>query len=51
MARQRLTIGAFGEINTRQSPTGRSEARTRYRDLHGHARLVQATGRFGAAGL
>ncbi|SEN81322.1 tyrosine-type recombinase/integrase [Cryobacterium luteum] len=44
MARQRLTIGTFGDINTRQTPTGRYEARTRYRDWDGHARLVQATG-------
>ncbi|SDM94768.1 hypothetical protein SAMN05216368_10338 [Cryobacterium flavum] len=44
MARQRLTIGTFGDINTRQTPTGRYEARTRYRDWDGHARLVQASG-------
>jgi integrase len=44
MARQRLTIGTFGDINTRQTPTGRYAARTRYRDWDGHARLVQATG-------
>ena len=50
MARERLTIGTFGDINTRQTPTGRYAARTRYRDWDGHARLVQATGRFGAAG-
>jgi integrase len=44
MPRQRLTIGTFGDISTRQMPNGRYEARTRYRDWDGHARLVQGTG-------
>jgi hypothetical protein len=39
-----LTIGSYGEITTRVMPSGRYEARTRYRDWDGHARLVQATG-------
>jgi len=49
MARQRLTIGTFGDISTRKTPAGRYEARTRYRDWDGHARLVQATGATGKA--
>lgn len=44
MPRPRLTIGTFGEITTRRMPTGRHEARTRYRDWDGRARLVQASG-------
>jgi len=44
MPRQRLTIGTFGDISTRKVPTGRYEARTRYRDWDGRARLVQASG-------
>jgi hypothetical protein len=44
MPRQRLTIGTFGDISTRMSPSGRYLARTRYRDWDGHARLVQASG-------
>jgi integrase len=44
MARQRLSIGTFGDISTHMSPTGRYLARTRYRDWDGHARLVQASG-------
>jgi len=44
MSRPRLTIGTFGDIATRATPSGRFEARTRYRDWDGHTRLVQATG-------
>lgn len=44
MPRHRLTIGTLGDIGTRKTPTGRYEARTRYRDWDGHARLVQASG-------
>lgn len=44
MARQRLSIGTFGDISTRMSSSGRYLARTRYRDWDGHARLVQANG-------
>jgi hypothetical protein len=44
MPRGRLTIGTFGDISTRQMPNGRYEARTRYREWDGHARLVQGTG-------
>jgi integrase len=44
MARPRLTIGTFGEITTRVMPSGRFEARTRYRDWDGRARQVQAAG-------
>lgn len=44
MARPRLTVGTFGDITTRVLPSGRFEARTRYRDWDGRARQVQATG-------
>ncbi|GHD51680.1 site-specific integrase [Mycetocola manganoxydans] len=44
MARPRLTIGTFGDVTTRLMPSGRFEARTRYRDWDGRARQVQATG-------
>lgn len=44
MARQRLTIGTFGDIGFRTSPNGRIVARARYRDWDGKSRLVQATG-------
>ena len=43
MGRPRLTIGSFGEITTRILPSGRFEARTRYRDWDGRSRIVQAT--------
>ncbi|MFU8947589.1 tyrosine-type recombinase/integrase [Mycetocola zhadangensis] len=39
-----MSIGTFGDISTRMSPSGRYLARTRYRDWDGHARLVQASG-------
>ncbi|WP_245762444.1 hypothetical protein [Mycetocola miduiensis] len=39
-----MTIGTFGDITTRVMPSGRFEARTRYRDWDGRARQVQATG-------
>ena len=42
MSRPRLTIGTYGEVTTRRLPSGRVEARTRYRDWDGIARLVQA---------
>lgn len=44
MARQRLTIGTFGEIGYLPGPSGRVVARARYRDWDGKNRLVQATG-------
>lgn len=44
MGRPRLTIGSFGDITTRILPSGRFEARTRYRDWDGRSRIVQATG-------
>ena len=44
VARQRLTIGAFGDIGFRTSPNGRVVARARYRDWDGKSRPVQATG-------
>ena len=44
MARPRLTIGTFGAIETHTVPSGRFEARTRYRDWDGRSRMVQATG-------
>ena len=49
MARQRLSIGTFGEISTRVSPTGRYLARTRYRDWDGKTRQVQGSGATAAA--
>ena len=33
MPRQRLTIGTFGDISTRQMPNGRYKARTRWSHL------------------
>lgn len=44
MARQRLTIGAFGDIGFRTSPNGRVVARARYRGWDGKSRPVQVTG-------
>lgn len=44
MSRPRLTIGTYGEITTRHRPSGRIEARARYRDWDGATRLVQARG-------
>lgn len=44
MPRPRLTVGTFGEISFRKVGSGRVEARARYRDWDGRARLVQATG-------
>ncbi|HWV48004.1 MAG TPA: hypothetical protein VN035_00990 [Microbacterium sp.] len=41
MARQRLTIGTFGEIGYLPGPSGRVVARARYRDWDGKNRLVQ----------
>ena len=49
MSRPRLTIGTFGEITTRRRPSGRIEARARYRDWDGATRLVQASGDTAAA--
>ena len=44
MARQRLTIGTFGEIGYLAGLSGRVVARALYRDWDGKNRLVQATG-------
>lgn len=44
MGRPRLSIGTFGDITTRVTPSGRFEARTRFRDWDGRTRIVQATG-------
>jgi len=44
MSRPRLTISTFGGITTRVAPSGRFEARTRFRDWDGQTRQVQATG-------
>lgn len=49
MSRPRLTIGTYGEIATRRRPSGRFEARARYRDWDGATRLVQASGDTAAA--
>ncbi|WP_345061250.1 tyrosine-type recombinase/integrase [Leifsonia kafniensis] len=39
-----MTIGTFGDVTTRVTPSGRFEARARYRDWDGRARQVAATG-------
>ncbi|WP_354023185.1 tyrosine-type recombinase/integrase [Conyzicola nivalis] len=44
-----MSIGTFGDISTRVSPTGRYLARTRYRDWDGRTRQVQSTGATAAA--
>ncbi|KRC62304.1 integrase [Agromyces sp. Root81] len=44
MSRPHLAIGSFGDIASRIQPSGRFEARTRYRDWDGRSRIVQATG-------
>ncbi|WP_415854367.1 hypothetical protein [Sinomonas sp. G460-2] len=44
-----MTIGTYGEITTRRRPSGLVEARTRYRDWDGVARLVQASAASAAA--
>jgi len=44
MPRQRLAIGTFGEISIRALPSGRVEARTRYRDWDGQNRQVRIVG-------
>ncbi|WP_415854886.1 tyrosine-type recombinase/integrase [Sinomonas sp. G460-2] len=44
-----MTIGTYGEITTRRRPSGLVEARTRYRDWDGVARLVQASAESAAA--
>jgi len=49
MPRPRLTIGTVGDITTRKVPSGRFEARTRYRDWDGKTRQVQSTGATAAA--
>ena len=51
MSRPRLTIGTYGEITTRRRPSGRIEARARYRDWDGATRLVQASGDTAAAAI
>ena len=43
MSRPGLTISTFGDITIRVAPSGRFEARTRYRDWDGQTRQVQAT--------
>lgn len=49
MGRPRLTIGTYGKIMTRRRPSGRVEARARYRDWDGANGLVQASGDSAAA--
>jgi hypothetical protein len=49
MPRPRLAIGTVGDITTRKVPSGRFEARTRYRDWGGRTRQVQSTGATAAA--
>ena len=43
MSRPRIPIGGYGEIAFIQRAKGKVEARTRFRDWDGQARLVQAT--------
>lgn len=45
MAKPRIQIGTFGTITFVTSPSGHVEARARYRDWDGKARIVQATAR------
>ncbi|GAB3129317.1 tyrosine-type recombinase/integrase [Glaciibacter psychrotolerans] len=44
MSRPRLSIGTFGDLTTRATPSGRFEARALYRDWDGRARQVSANG-------
>lgn len=48
MARQRIEIGQWGKISTKQQPGGRHRAWARYRDQDGQTRTVQAFGGSGA---
>jgi hypothetical protein len=43
MSRPRIPIGGYGEITSIARGKGKVEARTRFRDWDGRARLVQAT--------
>lgn len=43
MTKPRIQIGTFGTITFITRPSGRVEARARYRDWDGKARIVQAT--------
>ncbi|MDR0594136.1 MAG: site-specific integrase, partial [Bifidobacteriaceae bacterium] len=45
MSRPRLSVGTFGEILFMTKPSGKVEARARYRDWDGKLREVQATGK------
>jgi hypothetical protein len=49
ISRPRPTIGTVGDITTRKVPSGRFEARTRYRDWDGKTRQVQSSGATAAA--
>jgi integrase len=49
MSRPRLTIGTVVDITTPKVPSGRFEARTRYRDRDGKTRHAQSTGATAAA--
>lgn len=44
MARQRIPIGTFGDIYTAPLASGNFRARTKYRDVDGRLRLVEASG-------
>lgn len=44
MARDRLSVGTFGEISSRQGANGRHRARVRYRDVDGRYRQLEASG-------
>lgn len=48
MARQRIEIGQWGKISTKQQAGGRYRAWARYRDQDGETRTVQAFGGSGA---
>ncbi|MFC8797073.1 tyrosine-type recombinase/integrase [Promicromonospora sp. NPDC057138] len=43
MARQRIPIGTFGDIYTAKLQSGNYRARTKFRDVDGHLRLVEAS--------
>jgi integrase len=54
MARERIPVGTFGDIYTAPLPSGNFRARTKYRDVDGRLRLVEAsapTAKAAAAGL
>ncbi|WP_269939982.1 site-specific integrase [Arthrobacter sp. HY1533] len=49
MSREPLPLGSWGNINVTRSAAGTWSARTKYRDMDGKVRLVEARGPSGAA--